>query len=469
MLFAVLLFLFFSISEILTPDRDRLPWNVTSKIKGFYELENNDLDVVFLGSSHSFCTFNPAVFYQQNGINSYVFGSNEQPLWLTYHYFKEVLKRQNPKVVVLESFYISEADQFKKDGVNKLSLDDLPFSWNKIEAQRISFEDNLEGINPFFNYHDRWKNLSIKDFETTEYGLLKGFTPLYKTTPKVILNYESIAMPLPAKSSKYLTKIINLAKENDVQLVLAYAPYNINISHSSHIKTVQKMADSANIPFINYTDLQLLDSIGFNQKTDFEGGHTNLYGARKVSSHLSHYLANTFNLGSKFKREDFEILKYRYEAKDSLASMLYFEDYVNYVSKMDAFVVVSAMDAIKRDVEVPFKPLGSEINFVDKHRTSYIGVFNKHRDYAVERIDSLKIVEKLNPDKVRKFYLRVESASYKKGNYSKIFINNIDQLKDKIQRGFNIVVYDAVTNQILDVANFDTFQEGAWKRHEYDK
>ncbi|GAK74794.1 hypothetical protein JCM19296_372 [Nonlabens ulvanivorans] len=69
---------------------------------------------MFLGSSHAFCTFNPAIFFKENGIKGYVFASNEQPLWLSYHYLIEVLKTQKPEVIVLETFYISENNEYKK-------------------------------------------------------------------------------------------------------------------------------------------------------------------------------------------------------------------------------------------------------------------------------------------------------------------------------------------------------------------
>ncbi|GAK88228.1 hypothetical protein JCM19297_2741 [Nonlabens ulvanivorans] len=71
----------------------------------------------------------------------------------------------------------------------------------------------------------------------------------------------------------------------------------------------------------------------------------------------------------------------------------------------------------------------------------------------------------MQPNDSRHFYIRMESASFNTGNYSKIYINNVDQLINKSKRGFNIVVYDAVTNQILDTASFDTFKTDNWSRY----
>lgn len=464
-LLTIFIWMFTELALVFTPKRNKLPWNITSKIKGFYELEENSLDVVFLGSSHSFCSFNPAVFYKEKGIKSYVFASNEQPLWLTYHYLKEVLKTQQPKVVVLESFYISENADFKKDGINKLSLDDLPLSINKIEAQKASFKDNLEGVNPFYNYHDRWKDLSIVDFKTTDHGLLKGFTPLYKSTPRTIENFNVTKADLPLKSRLYLDKIIELSENNNFSLIITYTPYMINKSRSQHIVKLEEITSKKKIPFINYTDSVLLKSINFDAQLDFEEGHTNIMGAEKVSKHLSEYLSKEYNLESSEVYEDYEILKSRFYATDSLKKITNFEEYLDYLSKMDVYIAVTSMDAIDRKTLVPFKKLGSKINFKNKFRISYTGLFNKYRNYAVEKLDTLAIINKMNPDDVRKFYVRLESANYNVGNYSKIYINNIDHLVNKSKRGFNIVVYDAVTNQILDIASFDTFGNEDWIRY----
>ncbi|WOI22391.1 hypothetical protein [Nonlabens ulvanivorans] len=464
-LVALFVMLFQLFSSIFTPKRIDLPWNSTARIKGFYEIENNSLDVVFLGSSHAFCTFNPAVFYKENGIRSYVFGSEEQPLWLSYHYFKEVLKHQKPKVVVLEAFFISESKEFKRDGVNKLALDDIPLSYNKYESQQVAFEDNLEGLNPLYNYHDRWKDLSEADFEEPQVGELKGYTPLYKVTPKEIKFFEYEKKNLPGKSRLYLDKIIQLAKDNDIELVLAYAPYTINKLHNQHINQLAKIASNDDVAFINYVDSTLLKEINFNSAKDFENGHTNVHGATKVSTHLSNYLSLKYQFPVHTNLEDYERLTFKYYGKDSLKEINNFQDYINFLSKLDVYVAVTAMDAIDKEALKPFEILGSIINFKDKYRTSYIGLFNKHRSFVEESIDSLPLSILSYPE--NHLTIKMESASFKKGNHSRIYVNQKNHLDGKSKRGFNIIVIDPTSKEVLDVASFDTMKKDIkkWTRY----
>lgn len=49
-------------TQIVTPDRSIKPWDVSSKIIDFYEIEENSLDIVFVESSHTFCPFDPYIF-----------------------------------------------------------------------------------------------------------------------------------------------------------------------------------------------------------------------------------------------------------------------------------------------------------------------------------------------------------------------------------------------------------------------
>ena len=74
----------------------------TTIVDGFYAEKKNDIDVLVVGSSNSFCTIDPLVLYEEYGIAAYDFGSSSQPLNLSLLYLKEAFKRQNPRVVALE-------------------------------------------------------------------------------------------------------------------------------------------------------------------------------------------------------------------------------------------------------------------------------------------------------------------------------------------------------------------------------
>ncbi|MEG2769363.1 MAG: hypothetical protein RR902_00930 [Oscillospiraceae bacterium] len=71
---------------------------------GFYAEEKNTMDVIYLGSSAAYVNINPIEIWKKQGITGYTLGSSMQRMWISEYYLKETLKRQNPKVVVLEMY-----------------------------------------------------------------------------------------------------------------------------------------------------------------------------------------------------------------------------------------------------------------------------------------------------------------------------------------------------------------------------
>ncbi|HIR28929.1 MAG TPA: hypothetical protein IAB84_13270, partial [Candidatus Choladousia intestinigallinarum] len=78
----------------------------TDMVHSFYEIEENSLDVLFLGSSHLYYGVQPGELWGQYGITSYVMGSPEQTAATSYYLLKEAFTRQKPKVVAMESYYL---------------------------------------------------------------------------------------------------------------------------------------------------------------------------------------------------------------------------------------------------------------------------------------------------------------------------------------------------------------------------
>ena len=59
-------------------------WPTTTTFKGFYKMDRDSIDVLFLGSSHAAAAFNPQVIYDKYGITSYNLASEQQNLVVSY-------------------------------------------------------------------------------------------------------------------------------------------------------------------------------------------------------------------------------------------------------------------------------------------------------------------------------------------------------------------------------------------------
>ena len=69
-------------------------------VSEYYEQENKDFDVLFVGDCEVYENFSPAELWKEYGINSYIRGSAEQYIWQSYYLLEDSLRYHTPKVVV---------------------------------------------------------------------------------------------------------------------------------------------------------------------------------------------------------------------------------------------------------------------------------------------------------------------------------------------------------------------------------
>ena len=141
----------------------------TTIVDGFYAEKKNDIDLIVIGSSNSFCTVDPLVLYEEYGIAAYDFGSSSQPMNLSVLYLKEALKTQKPKVVALEvNMMTSDSESSRSEAGLRWGFTNIPLSVDKLKCIYQSVgEVNAEYFTyvfPIFRYHSRWKELSKTDY-----------------------------------------------------------------------------------------------------------------------------------------------------------------------------------------------------------------------------------------------------------------------------------------------------------------
>lgn len=473
---------FFIVSSILTPKRTAFPFDTDLKVQGFYDEPKNSLDVIFLGSSHLYFGIDPNVIWKNNKLKTYNLGLNEQPMWLSYFYFKEALKYQTPKVVVLEVFYLENTrkfkdyDDFATENVNRINLDPMKFSLNKINAIKESVPEN-EFLDYLFNinkYHDRWKNLHKNDFIGYDKPYIyKGFTSSLKTYKETrVRDYEvkegKEGKVLHDKSVKYLGKIIQLAKENNIEIVFVKTPIAQAIfrqEFADALATIKNYGDKEKIDFINYNELY--NDIGFDflKHMSDKSGHLNKYGAEIISKHIGDYLESKY-----FKEKSldhiinkawdnnlklYKQLELTRIAKANIKKSKTLPQYLNYAKSLDLLILTSVRDDGSgqfRNYNKSFKSIGLSSNFNKKFRWSYIGVRNLKTGFTKEIIDSTNVSFSFESDKLD---LKITSVGGNKyGNRSSIKVNSKEYSKNL--RGHNFVIIDLNTQKVFDTFNVDT-------------
>lgn len=259
--------------------------------------EDDTIDVVVIGDSLTYTAFSPMQMYSEYGFTSYICGTSAQRLYDSYAFFTTAIKKQKPKVVILET--------------NAL-FRDYTFTNTIISSMKKSF--------PYLNYHNRWKNISINDLtEDVNYTYTdnkKGYKLIKESRSskyKDYMKYTSEVKPIPKKNINYVKKIKEKCDKEGINFLLVSSNTQKNMNYKKH-NSINDLSISLDIP---YLDMNLEDSINIDWTTDTKdkGDHLNYLGAKKASSFLGNYLVNNYKLTShkgqaKYINWDTEVEKY---------------------------------------------------------------------------------------------------------------------------------------------------------------
>ncbi len=273
----------------------------------FYTQEENTIDVLCLGSSHTYSNINPAVLWDEYGMASYDFAGSNQPLWNTYYYFKEALKYQKPELVVLDVYRAVEYLDYQDDARVAMNTFGIQYSEDWKEALEVSLEEEdsyLDYLLRYPVYHSRYQEFKKQDFlpYNGDYNQdnYKGFnlncisTTYYESFPDVSGVLDVGVMT--EKTEEYLLKIIELAEEEDIPLLLVSAPYmGITVEDKMIYNQIELIAEEYGVHFIDFNEYY--NEIGFDPATDFaESSHLNYYGSEKYTRFLGRYISDNYEV-----------------------------------------------------------------------------------------------------------------------------------------------------------------------------
>ena len=249
----------------------------------FYALDENSLDMVFVGSSHSYCTFDPEIIDTGLGTNSFQMGTPLQHPDTTFYELKEIYKTQHPKYVVMELYWdvlddkfdlkqansffeVLKSEDIKQDYIkNVFPLSDkIKYSLLPIRYQQdyFAYEGNEIEKNIEAKYGVSKKQAEKQIGE--EYYRSKGYvysnqlmvSTEYDTTNQ-FRNFDGNNFEINKTQKKYIEKIISLCNDENSQLIFVTAPIaNISMDYiKNYDKVHNKLAALAaenGIPYIDY-------------------------------------------------------------------------------------------------------------------------------------------------------------------------------------------------------------------------
>ena len=382
-------------------------WPTSTTYLGFYEMEKESVDVLFLGSSHSVAAFNPQVLYDKYRIRSYNMGGDQQNMLMSYYWLKEALRFQKAKVVVLDCFMLYP---YKKNVLNceepslRKSIDFMRWSPVKVEAIeaicKVDDQQNRESFYfPNIRFHSRWKELDENDFSINSYGkqcYLKG----YATFPEYSLNKEFQAFekgssadteePL-AVMKEYLDKIVALCKEEGIELILTKTP--ATTQNIARYNWISKYAAEKELLFYEFNEKNIYDAIGYDFAVDNrEYAHCNVWGAEKVTDFIGKVLQEECLIAPVTDQQWEETREYYEECKKDCE--------LAHVTDIDEYTAL-IKDAKYSLLLVSNQPKGNTNNTDIHDMFSQLGLSmqaDTSNYYAI--VDNGQVIEKCSNDKI---------------------------------------------------------------------
>lgn len=288
----------------------------------FYNQEPNSIDMVYIGSSHSYCTFDPEIIDSILKTSSWQMGTPLQHYDTSYYVLREVLNHQKPKKVVLEIYWDILKDEFEMKQANSffevLKNQELKDEYiNKVFPINERIKYSLFPIRYQQDYFAYEANEIQNDLEE-KYGVHKKALPEVKGTEYYRsrgYTYCDIIMPeneydetnqfkgfdgedweFNRTQKKYIEKIIELCKNEGIELYFVTAPVaNVSMDYIENYdivhNTVAEFAKENNIPYIDYNIVNKDENLLTNENFR-DDAHLNHSGVQIVDKHFAQWLMN---------------------------------------------------------------------------------------------------------------------------------------------------------------------------------
>jgi hypothetical protein len=283
----------------------------------FYN-EKKQVDLVFLGSSHSYCTFDPEYFDQYTKYYSYQLGTPLQHPDTSYYMLKEILNYQKPKIVVFEIYWDMLDDEFElkqadmlltavhNDGLKKEYIknvfplnEKVKYYFKPVRYQQDAFAYFNKNLTDFVN---RYK---IDRAEVSENGVEfyrdRGFLYTEKIiSPKEFnetnqfLHLDGDKWAVSSVQKKYIMNLKQLCDQNDIDLYFVTAPIaNVSMEYIKNYdiihNTISEFSKSLGVDYIDYNSINKDEELLVNDDF-YDDAHLNNKGAVIVQKHFINWL-----------------------------------------------------------------------------------------------------------------------------------------------------------------------------------
>lgn len=331
--------------------------------------QDEDFDVLFMGTSHVINGVFPMELWNDYGIVSYNFGGHGHPMASTYWVMENALEYTTPRVVVIDCFFLSmnikspynfaflhtSFDAFPLTMTKGKAIWDLlddPILDEAIENGTASESDEprtkIQLLWDYSVYHSRWTDIGRDDFElrqTYEKGAESRIAVKSGNLNKISSDQK---MAPGTTGEQYLRRMIESCQDKGIEVLLTYLPFPASKEQQREANYVYDIAEEYGVNYINFLDMDLI-----NYQTDLEGtSHLNPSGARKVTDYLGEYLIVNYDISDQRNNGDYSFWYVDYEEYDEMKNRNIVEcsDIVEYLMLLAGDNVDITMDIRNKNI-----------------------------------------------------------------------------------------------------------------------
>lgn len=269
----------------------------------FYNQDN--IDVLFLGSSHVRQAINTKIIDERTALNSYNLGTSSQNYDGSYAFLREADKLYDLKKVYLDVYYImgQQVDKAERTELSSTYIVGDYLKDSSVNRLRFLFQasDKDYWINGFFPERRYWKNLFNEEErdniiglkESEAYSLFleektKGFTGKDDSNLEgTIISssvYENIPDPFITDECKEdISKIINYCKKKNIEIVLMSIPIpDFRLSevgnYDYYVSEMKAFCEANGVEYYDY-NLAKREYFPSNDELFYDDHHLNTEGA----------------------------------------------------------------------------------------------------------------------------------------------------------------------------------------------
>lgn len=483
----ILVLAVYTVSDLFIVNYTDLPYNDTTKIRGFFAEPQDTIDVVFVGASTSFMGINPSILWREYGIPSYNFCSAGQRIQLSQLYVKEAIRQQHPDVICLDIGGIRHSGSFAPSVRNYTTLNEFPLTFDKLYTifTYTSKEEWASHLLPLVKFHSTGE-VNFRNWDTHECDPYLGYSPYfgnYNNTVDLIANTSiKKTTALAPNAEKALREVIDVCRENNVDLVLYSIPMLLKDTERKRFNEVIRIAEDEGIPVLDMNSAEWLEENQYDTRYDNSNAnkHPNWRGATKITRSLGDFLVNNQLVTDQRnnpayaswteKTEPYYHDERNYLTQQALSSPTELSEYLEALTQIqtkDTITVIAAYDEASSKTNVVsdelLMKLGAQEALSGLYRYGYL-IVNVNGETVFFGTDDEDIVY-FETDSNSPVSLRASSAGYKAIKkytaedeplvpYNKVVFNGKEYT---LKRGLNIFVYDYTSQKMLSNTRFDTY------------